>query len=965
MPPPAAFARLIAQRIRHSTLKARLTLFSLVMCLAATLTLGVWGSERLHRDLEHVLSQQQFSVAQITADTLDRQLSERFNALRAVAELDAPYAMGSDVAAQRLLQERPVLQGMFNGGTFITDAQGIAIASMPLSSDRQGVNYGDRDYIQKALKEGKASISQPVIGRALSVPIIAMAVPIYNHQGTVAGALVGVINLVVPSFLDNIQRSAFGKTGGFLLVCPEHRVIVTSSDHSRVMEKLPPPGVNREIDRFIAGFEGTAVLTSPQGIEVLASVKRIPSANWYVAVTLPTDELFEPAHALQRHLIWASLVLAAVTGFVSWRVVRGQLTPLQQAADTLGAITPQQLQDGPLQPLAVKRPDEIGKLIEAFNQLMGELGRQREAVGKSEQMFRTAFRTTPDPIGINRMSDGCFLQVNESFTRVFGWTPEEMVGRTSNDMRLWRHPHERDLMVQALEKTGRCSQFEAELRARDGRAVTVRIAASLMEVDGEPCMLVILQDITAAKTAQAQIDRLAFSDLITGLPNRRLLMDRLAQALPECLRHGQRGALLFVDLNDFQGFNDLHGHAEGDRLLREVAQGLREVLAPGDTLAHLGGDDFVAMLRELAPDREQALAQARATALRVLGRVTRPVRVGEAEHTCGASVGLTVFGDPGDSPEDLFKQADLAMYEAKAAGRNQVRVFEPGMHESLRSRAAIEAGLRGALTTGGLRLHYQPQVDRSGHVVGVEALLRWQDGERGLVSPGEFIPVAEETGLIVPMGAWALDEACRQIAQWGDDPRLAHLVVGVNVSSHQVMDDAFVGQVLEIVGRHGIAPERLKLELTESVLVNDIESVVTKMRQLKDRGLHFSLDDFGTGFSSLAYLKRMPLDELKIDQSFVRDLVQDGQDMAIARTILALGQTLGLEVVAEGVETEAQQELLAGMGCRRFQGYLYSAPAPAAVVEGLVRQRAAEIAAAADAVDAADDWITPAESPPA
>ena len=435
-------------------------------------------------------------------------------------------------------------------------------------------------------------------------------------------------------------------------------------------------------------------------------------------------------------------------------------------------------------------------------------------------------------------------------------------------------------------------------------------------------------DITLRKAAEEQINSLAFYDPLTLLPNRRLLSDRLKQALASSARSGKYGALLFIDLDNFKVTNDTLGHTVGDLMLQTVGQRLVTCVREGDTVARLGGDEFVLMLEGLNGTMTESAAQAKTVGEKVLGTISQPYLL--AGHHCRStpSIGVTLFTDHSETSDELLKRADLAMYEAKKAGRNTLRFFDPEMQAAVAARAALEADLRNAVLCDQFKLFYQAQVDGEGHLTGVEALVRWLHPERGIVPPGEFIPLAEETGLILPLGQWVLQVACAQLTSWSMRPEMSHLTISVNVSAHQFHQKEFVVQVLAIIARTGASPRLLKLELTESLLVDDVESVIAKMTELKANGVGFSLDDFGTGYSSLSYLKRLPLDQLKIDQSFVRDILVDPNDAAIAKMVIVLAESLGLTVIAEGVETQAQRDFLAGQGCHAYQGYLFSRPIP-------------------------------------
>ena len=407
-----------------------------------------------------------------------------------------------------------------------------------------------------------------------------------------------------------------------------------------------------------------------------------------------------------------------------------------------------------------------------------------------------------------------------------------------------------------------------------------------------------------------------------------IALDRLQRLVLSSQRTQQHGALLFIDLDNFKDLNDTLGHDMGDQLLSQVATRLVGSVREADTVARFGGDEFVVMLETLAPDLQDAATQAETVAEKLLASLNQPFELDGAQHYSTPSIGITLFGDERLSVDELLKRADLAMYQAKAAGRNTQRFFDPDMQAAVNARSNLEADLRQGLARGELLVHYQPVVDHQSQLMGAEALVRWRHPQRGMISPADFIPLAEQTGLILPLGQTVLHTACSQLAAWAQNPATAHLTLSVNVSARQFRQAGFVAQVLGTLKDCQADPHRLKLELTESLLLGDIEDTIARMVQLKSEGVGFALDDFGTGYSSLSYLKRLPLDQVKIDQSFVRDVLTDPNDAAIVRTILALATSLDLQVVAEGVETTGQLGFLRLHGCEAFQGYLFGRPGP-------------------------------------
>ena len=467
-----------------------------------------------------------------------------------------------------------------------------------------------------------------------------------------------------------------------------------------------------------------------------------------------------------------------------------------------------------------------------------------------------------------------------------------------------------------------------EILLKDGRTLD-RYSAAITGANGKYDGRVwYFRDITERKLAADKIEHLAFYDALTNLPNRSLLRDRLRHSIAANERHRNYGAVLFLDLDNFKSINDTMGHDFGDLLLVEVAQRLQACVREGDTVARQGGDEFIVMLEKLSADQAQAAAQTSVISDKILAALSQPYLLAAYEYLCSVSIGIRLFHNHDNTVDELLKHADIAMYQAKSGGRNTRRFYDPALQATLEARKALEADLRYAQSKNQLSLYYQKQVDHTRHVLGAEVLVRWQHPELGLLSPMEFIPLAEETGLILPIGQWVLETACAQLKAWESDPLTHNLKLAVNVSARQFHQPDFVGQVQQALHKHGFKADRLKLELTESVVLNNIENTITKMNELRQAVVRFSIDDFGTGYSSLSYLTQLPLDQIKIDQSFVRNIGVKQTDAVIVQTIIGMADNLGMEVIAEGVETEEQLAFLQQHGCTLWQGYLFGKPVP-------------------------------------
>ena len=1042
---------MISTVLPHHSLKTRITLGSLLIFLLSLWSLAYYASQMLREDMQRLLGEQQLSVATFMAEQIDEELVDRFKILGKVAQIVGPAIQGDPAALQAMLENRPALQGFFNGGYIAYGLDGTALAEVPRSAGRIGGNDLDLASIAAALQDGKATIGHPVMDKKLHTPAFGMTVPIHDLQGKVIGALCGVTYLKKPNFLGKITANRYGKGGDYVLVSLQSQQILAATETDRVMQALPAPGVAPMIDRF---YEGTGVAVSSLGQEVMTSGKRVPSAGWIVVATLPTDESFASVRVMQWHLMLATVSLTLLAGILTWWMLRRQLAPLLAAARTLATLSDT---NQPLQPLAISKQDEIGQLIGGFNQLLETVAQREVALRESELRLRSIIQSEPECITIVD-ADGCLVQmtpaglamieadsleqvtglpvldliapedrlafadmhkrvlageslqlefeviglkgarrslethavpmpdhgklvqlavtrditarkqaqaelriaatafeskegmaitnadfsilrVNKAFTEITGYTPEEAIGQNPRLLNSGRHDAAFfKAMWRSISQSG---TWRGEIwnRRKNGEIYPEWLTIAVVKDDAGHIThyVATFSDISAHKAAEIEIQSLAFYDRLTRLPNRRLLMDRLEQALFAGVRHHHQGALLFVDLDNFKTINETLGHDKGDMLLLQVAQRLASCIRGCDTAARLGGDEFVIMLEDLSDNAHEAASQAEAVGEKIRQAINQRYQLDGDEMHITPSIGVTLFGDQDETIEEPLKRAEMALNQAKSTGRNYLLFFEPQMQAAVNARAALELGLREAMAKNQLCLYYQAQVAGNRQIIGVEVLVRWLHPQRGIVAPSEFIPLAEDTGLILPLGLWVLDTACVQLAQWATRPDMAHLTVSVNVSARQFQLHGFVDQVLEVLERTGANPQRLKLELTESVLVSSVEDVIAKMRALKGVGVGVSLDDFGTGYSSLSYLSRLPLDQLKIDQSFVMNIGLNDNAAAICAAAISLAHGLKLKVVAEGVETEAQRYFLNTVHhCDFMQGYLFSRPLPLEEFEALV-----------------------------
>ncbi|WNZ76824.1 EAL domain-containing protein [Pseudomonas sp. P105] len=565
--------------------------------------------------------------------------------------------------------------------------------------------------------------------------------------------------------------------------------------------------------------------------------------------------------------------------------------------------------------------------------------RSEAALKASEEKFAKAFHSSPDAITITERDSGRYLEVNDGFCRLTGYRADEVIGHTVYEVGIWAEEKQRMALLAELELKGRVHHQEMLGRNKRGEILTVEVSVEPIMLNETACLLLTARDVSLLRNAEAQIRHLAYHDPLTNLPNRALLMDRLSQQIALLKRHNLRGALLFLDLDHFKHINDSLGHPVGDTVLKIITARLEASVRLEDTVARLGGDEFVVLLSGLEGTRSAVSQQVQNLADTLRELLSEPMFLDGQRLQVTPSIGMALIPDHGSTPTDLLKRADIALYRAKDSGRNTSQMFHTTMQKAASERLRMETDLRQALARGEFSVHFQPQVDaRDNRIIGAETLVRWHHPELGAQSPNEFIKVLEDSGLILEVGTWILDEACngfkQLIAKGKIDPLQFSLCV--NISPRQFRQSDFVERIESCLATYGLPYAMLKLEITEGIVIQNLDDTIAKMRRLKKLGVSFAMDDFGTGYSSLTYLKRLPVDTLKIDQSFVRDATSAPNDTEIIRAIVAMARSLELEVIAEGVETQEQLSFLQGLGCHLYQGYLHSRPLPLDAFERLL-----------------------------
>ncbi len=791
----------------------------------------------------------------------------------------------------------------------------------------RSVDVSDRAWFQQALLGHDVSAGDFVIGRFSGRPSLAFGYPLRDPAGTLRAVL------YVSAGLGWFERLVAGieapEGWAVSLISRDGQVLSDYPNQMRWTGQTVPPEMLQRIERVLASGESVVEMVGLDGQMRVYGIDPVGISDGRIVklVGAPlgrtlskVDRAFQFRLAL---LIGILIVSALAARFYIYKLVEVWAVRLREAIDRIAS--------GRLDTRIgeFSKASELARVEHGVNAMAAALERHEVELRR----LSMAIEQSPECIVITDI-EARIDYVNDAFVRTTGYTREEVIGQNPRILNRGKTPKEvyQDLW-QTLER-GEVWRGEFHNTRKDGSEyVELATIAPIKQSDGQVTHYVaVKEDITLRRRAEERLHHLAYYDTLTGLANRSLLRDRLGQAVLASARAQTYGMLLLVDIDRFKMLNDTRGHEAGDALLLETANRLRKSVRQEDTVARQGDDDFAVVIEDIGEDEAAAIAHAELIARKIHDDLGEPYDLGgeAGPHYATQSIGITLFSGPGAGVEVLLKQVEVALYQAKDDGRNAIRFYNPAMQAVVDARATMEHGLREALAHGGFQLYYQPQVDKDGQVVGAEALIRWIGVDGKMVSPAEFIPLAEETGLIVPIGQWVVDTACVQLRQWQDQPATRHLSIAVNVSARQFRQPDFVAQLGASIARHGIDASGLKLELTESVILGEVEDTIVRMNQIREMGIRFALDDFGTGYSSLSYLKRLPIDQLKIDQSFVRDMMSDVSSRAIVRAILAMSDSLAIQAIAEGVETASQRDVLAEHGCVFFQGYLYGRPTPMA-----------------------------------
>jgi diguanylate cyclase (GGDEF)-like protein/PAS domain S-box-containing protein len=816
---------------------------------------------------------------------------------------------------------------------------GYSIATS-LDADSKPIYVGDRPYFQKILAGERFLVGDVFRGRASGKWITNVIRRVEDQEGRLRGVL--AVGTWLEHFQDALRLDTLPRDSVIRIVNEKGIVIAQSVNGPNWIGRDLHD--NENVARDVALKGGSEVIRRSDDVEHITGSSTSHRAPWLVSVGIPSDIAFT---IVASRLGWGALfsIITFVIAFtVAWMFSGRILHPLHQLGKDASVLASGELSHRS----TIKTRDELGDLATSFNALADSIEQRNDEAKRSSDEIREAkdalaalIESVPVPIVVKELTAFRYVLVNQAYEEFIGASRDQIIGKTSYDFYPSQDADkiiERDKRALRLDEPVIAEEFSVHTPDDDLR--TISTTRLVLHASGNTAgrLVTLIEDVTERRKAEATIFHMAHHDALTGLPNRAHYYERLEQALKRAKR-GEHFAVFCLDMDNFKNVNDTYGHSTGDELLKTVADRLRDCVRETDTVARLGGDEFAII--QTAVDQPIG---ASTLADRIRETVKAPMDLDDFSVRTNVSIGISLASAIATTPSELVKQADMALYRAKAAGRNCVCFFEPEMAATLKAREEIESDLRSVLIIGGLELHYQPVVNiQDNAIVGMEALLRWRHPKRGLLSPADFIPFAEETGLIVPLGEWVLRQACSDAVKWPGDIKLA-----VNLSPAQIKDRGLARFIITTLATSGLPPSRLELEITEKVLLQDDEKTLALLHQLRELGVQIVMDDFGTGYSSLNYLRRFPLDKIKIDRSFIRDLA-DGSEvsMAVVRAVVEIAKALKVRTTAEGIETEEQLDIVRGAGCTEMQGYLFSRPKPVADLWEFLPQSADNNATAA------------------
>jgi diguanylate cyclase (GGDEF)-like protein len=920
--------------VRSFSLKGKAVIGITVLTVAVLILVSAIQMRFMRQDLARMLSDENFTLVSHAAKDLDAKIETARDVLGRLASGFPTALLQSPEQTLQYFRDRPALLATFDDVRMLAP-DGSVIADPRPETGTYELTSADQHDLDRLKATGRPVIGEPQMNRMLGEPALQILVPVRDPEGRLAAVLIGVLRLQNRNLLAELSTAKIGKSGGFLLLTKEAIPRYLIFPDPRMILQPRPANVTSATTRALHGFEGSAEDFGNRGTAALFSFKSLRSVDWVLAAVAPVEEIYGPIRKAERRLWVIAFAVCLVAIPLVWALAWLTLSPLSQLRDKIERLRQQGSGDTGS---SAARQDEIGVLARSFDTLMHERAAAAASQYAAELRNRAMLEAIPDMTMVLGI-DGTILDFHPGHGALSPLAPEPgclldqwLPGSAASLLM----PRVRDVLA-----SGHAQVVVYQLPSSAGE---VFFEARLVRC-GDSQVMALIRDVTAQRRGEEKIRRLAYFDALTGMPNRQQFLDRLNRQLQLARAAGGKVGLLFLDLDHFKNINDSLGHSAGDELLRGVAQRLNETLRTGDmtslgwrdepgvSLARLGGDEFTVML----PGLKDIGAAAR-VAVRIQAACQRPFVIDGQEISVTFSIGIAMYPDDGLDTESLLKHGDTAMYHAKSEGRNGWRAYARSLTTRANARLNLEADLRRALERGEFCLHYQPQVRAAdGSISGVESLIRWNHPERGLVAPDEFIPVAEDCGLIVPIGTWVLRQAGLQAKSWREHG-VGPFTTAVNVSARQLRIDGFAYSTLREFSDHGVDPRLMELELTESILMGAGDGLATELAMLHEAGVRLSIDDFGAGYSSMSYIKRFRIDCLKIDRNFISGLPDNADDVAIATAILSMAHSLGLEVTAEGVETEGQAQFLRVAGCDSLQGYLFARPAPAAALDVLLRE---------------------------
>ena len=907
----------------HPSLRARMTLAVTALILVLMLVTAIATLTFFEREYEQILTAQQSDIVRYLADDVDATLTNIQEALLVNAQSIPDSALHAPHTAQEYLASRTGLRRFFKNHLHLYGADGHLIATSDIHHHDRSESIANQLYFKQTLQQGKPVISDPTAhGYTKGSATIVFTAPVTGVDGHIVAVMTGSFNLYEKNPLSRYVTIKLGKSGILRLISSNGQVLL-HAENSRILQPVSQ-GAGPLTEKALRVGTSTGRHLGMRNQVLIASMQRLKSVNWILAASYPEEEVYARARTARNWFAVATLAGMAIAFVLVLVMMRLLTRPLAQLASHVATLPGK---TGTARFIHLPVNGEIGNLTGAFNSMVEEIDQSTVALRNSEQRYRIVTEFTNDFIYWRR-PDGSFEFISPACLEVTGYSREELFARPSL-MEEMIHPADRPMVDQMIienDSANNCNNEEIEFRIITKGGSTRWVRHNCRPIIDENGSFLgnrgCRSDITERKQLADQVSHMVLHDLLTGLPNRSLFADRLFLATTQKERNDRElTVVLFFGIDRFKLINDTLGHETGDRLLIMVAERLRKLLHPNDTLCRFGGDVFTFIL----PGRESR-HEAVTMSYRILASLTDPFNPAGQQVSLSGSIGIAICPQDGTDAETLQRNAETAMYDAKRSGKNCFRFYAREMNAQAAEMLRLDNSMPQGLANSDFYLHYQPQLDlKDDTVIAVEALLRWRHPELGMIPPDRFIPLAEDSGFIIKLGEWVLRTACFQCAAWQQNGP-APLRVAVNVSGRQFSEPDFVDMVSAALSDSGLAPELLELEMTESLLISNEQQALHKLQLLKSMGIYLAIDDFGTGYSSLAYLKHFPLDRLKIDKSFINDILTDPDDAAITEAIIAMGHSLKLKVIAEGVETREQLIFLEDRGCDEMQGYYLSKP---------------------------------------